>query len=660
MRRLVLVAALSAFCVPTGIARAIDDHSPLGQKAEYLQRDLLDKHWLDGLYVSIVPSAPEGTKLPHTVNEPGNVIHAGVWTGRYLAGVGYQYAVTGDPKVREQGGQILKALRIQQEVTGKPGLLARGYVKGHGPVAQYERNGNDSKEWHQGQGAYADYRFYSDVSVDNFNAVLYGYALYYDLAADPEQKKFIAYDVDRLMTHVLDNHCRIVDLDGEPTQWGHIGIDPDPARDDYYKKLYSRRSQGIGGGRRSDKMPLRASLMLLPDLLIAHHVTGKDRYLDVYRHIIERFKGNAESGFSRRPRTPERIARTNHSSEGQAYEAVYNAIRYERDPELLKIYRSWISELWEANWTEGNSLFAYMTLSLLPEDRSTERGAAGAKPPEGVPHGVEGLRLANETLKLFPVDRVMRPVMNSIRKEIEISPYRDRDGQRQALKPIPINERPLDNEYAWKQSPYSLDGWIKPHVAAIQFSCDDPQVAWFSDSSGGAYRTLNHGQTWESITNGLKGASIQNLVASKDRTFVLWAQTSQGLNISRDGGLSWRPADAEGVPAFPKTKFGEWRTVNGSVSVRINAAGQLERSADGGKTTQLAMQGWRIPLARSVFNTPWGLIAGGPGGTYVSADAQTWKELKLWAEEETGAADYLHAYWMGRFCGFVPADGEQK
>jgi hypothetical protein len=75
----------------------------------------------------------------------------------------------------------------------------------------------DSREWHQGQGKYADYRFYSDVSVDNSNAVLYGYAIYYDLAAD----------VDRLMTHLLDNHYRIVDLDGEVTQYGHVGIDPD-------------------------------------------------------------------------------------------------------------------------------------------------------------------------------------------------------------------------------------------------------------------------------------------------------------------------------------------------------------------------------------------------------------------------------------------------
>src|SRR5260221_12842368 len=98
---------------------AVSDSSALADKAAYLQRDLLDKHWLDGLYVSIVPAAPTGTRLPHTVDQPGNVIHSGVWTGRYLAGVGYQYAVTRDPGTRRHGGEILGALRILQEVTGK-------------------------------------------------------------------------------------------------------------------------------------------------------------------------------------------------------------------------------------------------------------------------------------------------------------------------------------------------------------------------------------------------------------------------------------------------------------------------------------------------------------------------------------------------------------
>src|SRR5258705_8587130 len=120
-----LIVILAGACVQIAAAQTISNSSPMADKARYLQRDLIDKHFEDGLYVSIVPAAPDGTKLKHTVDEPGNVIHAGVWTGRYLAGVAYQYAVTKDPWVRQHGGEILVGLRRLQEVTGKPGLLAR-------------------------------------------------------------------------------------------------------------------------------------------------------------------------------------------------------------------------------------------------------------------------------------------------------------------------------------------------------------------------------------------------------------------------------------------------------------------------------------------------------------------------------------------------------
>ena len=55
---------------------------------------------------------------------------------------------------------------------------------------------------------------------------------------------------------------------------------------------------------------------------------------------------------------------------------------------------------------EGNSLFTYMTLALTGEDAALPRRA-------------EALLLANETLRLYPTDRVMRPVMNSLRSDLE-------------------------------------------------------------------------------------------------------------------------------------------------------------------------------------------------------------------------------------------------
>jgi hypothetical protein len=644
-----LILSLFCFLVAT-VARtaepAIKDSSPLQDKAVYFQRDLCDKHLLEGLYVSIVPAAPAGTKLRHTVEEPGNVIHAGVWTGRYLAGVGYQYAVTQDPRVREHGDEILRGLRKLQEVTGKPGLLARGFVRGHGPVAGWERGGADSPQWHQGQGPYADYRWHGDVSVDNFNAVLYGYAIYYDLAADDAQKRFIAHDVDRLMTHLLDHHCRIVDVNGQVTQWGHVGIDPDSAHDEYYKKLYRRFARG-----ESFRPSLRASLMLLPDLLIAHHITGKPHYLDFYKRVFERFKDNPDPlAQSRGPFSLERAARVNHSSEGQAYEALYNLIRYEHDEDHLRRYRPWLWDLWEMNWMEGNSLFTFMTLALLPEYRAPKKPGVCGIDPEELSHGAESLRLARQTLELFPVDRVLRPVMNSLRKDIELNPHVDRFRTKQSVKPLPMNERPLDNEYEWKSNPYRLDGWLKPTVTAIQFSCDDSLTGWFSDTTGRIYMTKDGGKTWDDRSMGLMGARVQNIQTSPDRTFVLYAQTDRGLMVTRDGGMSWRAASAGETAKFPAQK--KWQE-QGDVLVSINDQGELLRSTDGGKTTRLAMKGWRIPLATAIFLSPRGWIASSPGGCYQSQDALQWTEMTLWPEVETGAADFLHAYWMGRYYGFL-------
>ena len=123
--------------------------------------------------------------------------------------------------------------------------------------------------------------------------------------------------------------------------------------------------------------------------MIAHHVTGKARYSDFYKKVIDRFKD--DSGPDRQPpgkcqrERPQR-RRMDHSSQGQAYESLYNLIRYEKDPELLARYRPWLGDMWETNWFEGNALFNYMALALLPEYRDAARIAAKGD-ADGTPCG---------------------------------------------------------------------------------------------------------------------------------------------------------------------------------------------------------------------------------------------------------------------------------
>jgi hypothetical protein len=80
----------------------------------------------------------------------------------------------------------------------------------------------------------------------------------------------------------------------------------------------------------------------------------------------------------------------------------------------------------------------------------------------------------------------------------------------------------------------------------------------------------------------------------------------------------------------------------------------LERSTDDGATFTAAMNGWRIPRADSFFVTPRGVVASGPGGVYLTKDGAQWAEQKFWREEETGASDFLDAYWMGRYYNLIP------
>src|SRR5207245_1817103 len=153
------------------------------------------------------------------------------------------------------------------------------------------------------------------------------------------------------------------------------------------------------------------------------------------------------------------------------------------------------------------------------DNRPLAKSGVPATPRSEIPHGEEAGRLALDTLRLFPVDRVLRPVMNSLCTDIERNPFSR--GETQSARPIPINQRPLDNEYAWKGNPYQLDGWLKPTLTMYQVACDDPRSAWISDSSGRVFMTLDGGTEWHDMTGGLRGARVQNIVASTNRTFVL-------------------------------------------------------------------------------------------------------------------------------------------
>ena len=121
---------------------------------------------------------------------------------------------------------------------------------------------------------------------------------------------------------------------------------------------------------------------------------------------------------------------------------------YEKDPKLLADYRRWLNDLWEMNWMEGNSLFTYMTLAF---EKSRHTGRKRSISPMK-PTALSGRPRPASGDELDP------------RRDIEINPNADRGSQKQSARPVPIDQRPLDNEYAWKGNPYQMDAWLLPAV----------------------------------------------------------------------------------------------------------------------------------------------------------------------------------------------------
>ena len=86
------------------------------------------------------------------------------------------------------------------------------------------------------------------------------------------------------------------------------------------------------------------------------------------------------------------------------------------------------------------------------------------------------------------------------------------------------------------------------------------------------------------------------------------------------------------------------------------------KSTDSGKTWSQYTDGLRIPQVEHVFKprySPW-IFAATRGGLQVSKDAGvTWEDANLWLQfsyntrRELGGADFIDAYWRGRYYGFI-------
>ena len=209
----------------------------------------------------------------------------GTFTAMYMAMESYRWAVTKDPLAKANADKACEMLEFLQHITGVPGFFARSVVPSDRspmsdlnrvltPEEYAERRVSDPRtkrvdeDWRLSKDG--KWLWKGDTSSDEMVGQIFGFYLYHELAADPEQKKRIAAHVSEIVDYVIDGGYVLRDLDGKATRWGvwapeQINNDPD------------WRVEGVN-----------KTFEVLSFLKATYHMTGNEKYQREFLNLINK------------------------------------------------------------------------------------------------------------------------------------------------------------------------------------------------------------------------------------------------------------------------------------------------------------------------------------------------------------------------------------
>ena len=339
----------------------------------------------------------------------GEIVDAAIWTGVYIASQGFRFAVTNEQQAIENMERSLRAVQDLRMITGKEGLIARGFLKDF-----YQSR----PDWRQGTGDYQGYVWRGDASRDGYLGVFFGLGIASQYIQSAETKHRAVEDIRSLANHLIDNGLRIIDVDGKPTEHGSFS-----------NKVFGIPLEALG------------ALMALSVIRTAHRITGDEKFKSYYEQELIRKKGYH--------RTANRFLQLglrlfgNYINDNLAFLALFSLITSEDDTRLKSGYLSILDQIWKNRRGDLNSFFNVIHHGLLGKDS-----------------GEEAIRDAIDSLKRFPFPLENKDVKNSKDPNIPKAKWpflRDRQGKAQSRHPLPMDIRVRGN-FMWKDNPRRLDG----------------------------------------------------------------------------------------------------------------------------------------------------------------------------------------------------------
>jgi photosystem II stability/assembly factor-like uncharacterized protein len=199
-------------------------------------------------------------------------------------------------------------------------------------------------------------------------------------------------------------------------------------------------------------------------------------------------------------------------------------------------------------------------------------------------------------------------------------------------------------------------------IAVVEGWAKDPDLVWVGSASGGAWKSVNAGLTWEPVFDRQPVASIGALAIDPNNSDVVWVGTGEanprnsvsvgeGVFKTLDGGRTWQRLGLEKTerisriilhPTDPRVA---WVAAMGQVWGENPERG-VYKTEDGGKTWRRVLfvdeRTGAADLTGDPSNPnklfaamwdyrrwPWSFRSGGPGsGLFVSHDGgETWRRL---------------------------------
>ncbi len=301
--------------------------------------------------------------LPNSDND-------GLFTGLYCASQCFRYAVTGDEKAKANAKRAVEAMIKLTEVTGKPGFTAR--------ATRYSNEENfgdgNREEWHACENN-PDCEWLGETSSDEMTGHYFAYGIYFDLVADKKEKKKIAQVVKTITDHILENNFHLCDVDGVPTTWANW--EPELLNNDD-RWFYERGTN---------------SLEMLSFLKTTYHVTGEEKYNDVYKMLIEKhhyamncIQYKVEDGH---------VA---HIDDQLDFTNIYPLIVYTDNEAEKEIFKMGLTHHWQYERVERSPMFNMVYGSLTNNNCDVENAA--------------------KSLSEMNLDLICWPIYNSYRKDI--------------------------------------------------------------------------------------------------------------------------------------------------------------------------------------------------------------------------------------------------